>query len=232
MSGLEVNHLKKTFTGLSSELEILKGISFTLNHGENGAVVGPSGSGKSTLLHILGTLDQPTSGTVIIDEQNPFELNETELAAYRNRNIGFVFQEHHLMPQLSVLENVLLPTIATGNSTAEDEDRAKSLIDEIGLADRISHRPAELSGGERQRVAIARALIYQPKLILADEPTGSLDQKNSTIVGEMLLKLQQLVNAMLLVVTHSAELAKMFDRQIRFVDGVIEESPTNTGVGE
>ena len=226
MPSLEVEQLKKTFQSQSQELEVLKGISFSMEKGENLVVIGPSGSGKSTLLHIIGTLDHPTSGSVRIDAIDPFQLSEWELAKFRNQNIGFVFQEHHLLPQLSVLENVLIPTIAEGSSTADQADRAKDLIDQIGLTPRINHRPGELSGGERQRVAIARSLIFSPSLILADEPTGSLDQKNSELVGEMLLKMQQTVNAMLIVVTHSSKLAQMFSRQLQFEDGLVTETRT------
>ena len=190
MPALEVDRLKKKFSGQNNDdLEVLKGISFAMEAGENLAVVGPSGSGKSTLLHIIGTLDQPTSGSVSIDGQDPFSLNEKELARFRNQNIGFVFQEHHLLPQLSVLENVLSPTLAEGSSSAQEVERARELIEQIGLGERIGHRPGQLSGGERQRVAIARSLIFRPSILLADEPTGSLDQKNSEMVGEMLLRM-------------------------------------------
>lgn len=230
MSDLVVSHLKKTFHSYSGDLEVLKGISFTLDRGENAAILGPSGSGKSTLLHIIGTLDQPTDGTVEIEGQNPFGLDEKHLAQFRSKNIGFVFQEHHLLPQLSVLENVLLPTIAHGKSSESEIDRARSLIEQIGLGDRITHRPGELSGGERQRVAIARAMIFQPSVILADEPTGSLDQKNSHLVGEMLIEMQRAENAMLIAVTHSADLAKMFSRQLNFLDGQITEGKTANGL--
>ena len=229
MSDLVVSQLTKTFQSYSGDLEVLKGISFTLDRGENAAILGPSGSGKSTLLHIIGTLDQPTTGTVEIEGKNPFDLDEKRLAQFRNKNIGFVFQEHHLLPQLSVLENVLLPTIAHGKSSESEIDRARSLIEQIGLGDRITHRPGELSGGERQRVAIARAMIFQPSVILADEPTGSLDQKNSQLVGEMLIEMQRAENAMLIAVTHSEDLAKMFSRQLNFLDGQITEG-TASGV--
>lgn len=223
MSALVVDQITKTFESQTEPLNVLRGISFQMDPGENMVVVGPSGSGKSTLLHIVGTLDRPTSGQVLIDSQDPFSLSEPELARFRNRHIGFVFQEHHLLPQLTVLENVLIPTLATGASTAAEIERARELIEQIGLTGRIDHRPGELSGGERQRVAIARALIHTPRLILADEPTGSLDQKNSEIVGEMLLKMQQVVNAMLIVVTHSQDLATLFDRRLRFEAGRVEE---------
>lgn len=223
MPALEVDRLKKTFSGQNNDdLEVLKGISFAMEAGENLAVVGPSGSGKSTLLHIIGTLDQPTSGSVSIDGQDPFSLNEKELARFRNQNIGFVFQEHHLLPQLSVLENVLIPTLAEGSSSAQEVERARELIEQIGLGERIGHRPGQLSGGERQRVAIARSLIFRPSILLADEPTGSLDQKNSEMVGEMLLRMQQTEKAVLIAVTHSGEIARLFDRQLAFCDGQVE----------
>ncbi|MEC9093537.1 MAG: ABC transporter ATP-binding protein [Planctomycetota bacterium] len=227
MPALIVEQLTKTFHTQMSSLDVLREISFSMEQGENMVVVGPSGSGKSTLLHILGTLDSPSSGVVEINGQNPFELPDKDLANFRNRNVGFVFQEHHLLPQLTVLENVLIPTLAAGSSTPEQIDRANRLIEQIGLAERMNHRPAQLSGGERQRVAIARSLIFKPSILLADEPTGSLDQENSNLVGEMLLRLQQAEKAMLVVVTHSAELAGLFSRQLEFSNGRVTEQPNS-----
>ena len=232
MSGLIVTDLKKTFPAQDGGLEVLKGVSFSLEENESLVFLGPSGSGKSTLLHIIGTLDHPTAGTISINGENPFELPENQLAAFRNQHIGFVFQEHHLLPQLSVLENVLLPTIAKGKSSVEEIERAKQLIDQIGLSHRIGHRPGELSGGERQRVAIARAMIFRPSIVLADEPTGSLDRNNSDTVAEMLLQMQKAEQAMLIVVTHSSDLANRFARKIHFVDGFIEDETVPQTVGE
>jgi lipoprotein-releasing system ATP-binding protein len=198
---------------------VLRGVSLTLDGGENLAIVGPSGSGKSTLLAILGALDQPTSGTVALDGEDPFALDEPQLAAFRNRKIGFVFQDHYLLPQCSLLENVLIPTLAEGKPTPEETGRARELIDRVGLTQRMAHRPAELSGGERQRVAIARALIRQPRLVLADEPTGNLDRQAAEMVGRLLLELQVEQPMMLVVVTHSQQLAGMLSRQVELDDG-------------
>src|SRR5262245_16678117 len=170
--------------------------------------MGPSGSGKSSLLYILGALEPPTSGTVSLDGRNPFQLKPDELAAFRNASIGFVFQDHCLLPQCTVLENVLIPTLIASGGDASA--RARELIDQVGLSDRIQHRPAELSGGERQRVAIARALIRQPRLLLCDEPTGNLDRNSAETVSALLLDLHRRQNAILIVVTHNAQLASNF----------------------
>ena len=183
---LLVDHLVKTYPTPRGPLPILRDISLTLQHGEALAVMGPSGSGKSTLLHILGTLDQPTSGSVRLEGQDPFALKPGPLADYRNRRIGFVFQDHHLLPQCSVLENVLIPTLVGPTKPGEARPWAETLLERVGLKDRLNHRPAELSGGERQRVAVARALIHRPLLLLADEPTGNLDRSLAHEVGELL----------------------------------------------
>ncbi|MEQ8791134.1 MAG: ABC transporter ATP-binding protein [Pirellulaceae bacterium] len=221
---LTVKEITKQFSTRAEPLVVLRGVSFQLSPGENIAVVGPSGSGKSTLLHIVGTLDGPTSGQVTLDGEDPFALSEVELARFRNENIGFVFQEHHLLPQLSVLENTLIPAIARGGPGAQVVDRARDLLERVGLAKRLDHRPAELSGGERQRVAVARALLNQPALLLADEPTGSLDRTNATAVGKLLLDLQKQENTMLIVVTHSMELAGLLQKQLELDDGRLVES--------
>src|SRR5437763_12273614 len=186
---LSVSNLGKDYPTRSGPLVVLRDISFELKPGDALAVMGPSGSGKSTLLHILGTLDQPTRGTVRLDGRDPFALPERELADFRNRHIGFVFQDHYLLPQCSVLENVLIPTLASREDRVAAEQWARRLLERVGLAGRLDHRPAELSGGERQRVAIARALIHHPKLLLADEPTGNLDRRTAQSVGQMLLEL-------------------------------------------
>ncbi len=220
---LTVEHLGKAYQTRGDPLVVLRDINLRLSAGQNLAVLGPSGSGKSTLLHILGTLDVPSSGSVRLLERDPFALGENELAAFRNRHVGFIFQEHYLLPQLSVLENVLVPTLAVGGAGAELVARAKGLIDSVGLSQRVDHRPAELSGGERQRVAVARALIHAPRLLLADEPTGSLDRSNAASVGRLLLELQQRENSMLVVVTHSHELAEMLERQVELDDGELKE---------
>ena len=221
MAQLVLNDLKKEYPTRSEPLEILKGIDLELNSGDNLAVIGPSGSGKSTLLNVLGTLDHPTGGTYTLNEVDPFTLAEDKLAAFRNSNIGFIFQEHHLLPQLSVLENILIPTMANGKPTADDVARAATLMERVGLADRAHHRPSELSGGERERVAVARALICAPALILADEPTGNLDRKNAQQIGELLLEIQQAEEMILVVVTHSNELANMLGRKLEINDGCL-----------
>ena len=219
---LDVRRLSKDYPTRSGPLPILRGVSFALDRGEALAVTGPSGSGKSTLLHILGTLDRPTAGGVALEGTDPFTLPEAELAAFRNRRIGFVFQDHHLLPQCSVLENVLIPTlVSTGTKPAETEAYARKLLDRVGLGGRLDHRPAELSGGERQRVAVARALVLKPALLLADEPTGNLDRTTAHAVGELLLELHRQENTVLIVVTHSADLARLFPRRVEMNDGTL-----------
>lgn len=217
---LSVRRLHKEFPTRSGPLEVLRGIDLDLARGEAVAVMGPSGSGKSTLLHIVGTLDRPTSGTVRLDDTDPFQLAEPELAAFRNRKIGFVFQDHYLLPQCSVLENVLIPTLV-GPARAEREKRARYLLERVGLSQRLRHRPSELSGGERQRVAVARALINQPVLLLADEPTGNLDRRSAQAVAGLLLELAAQENAILITVTHSLELARSFPRRMQMLDGTL-----------
>jgi lipoprotein-releasing system ATP-binding protein len=224
MSQLIVENVAKQYPTRAEPLAVLKGISLALAAGENAAIVGPSGSGKSTLLSIIGTLEPPTAGRVLLAGQDPSQLDEPHLAAFRNRRIGFVFQDHYLLPQCSVLENVLVPTVAEGRTTAAAMDRAKMLLERVGLSARLEHRPAELSGGERQRAAIARALINQPDLLLADEPTGNLDRTTALRVGELLLELQRLDRMMLLVVTHSERLAGLMTRRWQIDEGRLEES--------
>ena len=210
----------KSFPTRTRELVILRDISLTLHAGESAAIMGPSGSGKSTLLNIFGTLEPPTSGRVTLNGTNPFDLPERELARFRNRRVGFIFQEHHLLPQCSVLENVLLPTLAQKHEAEGDGlDRARTLLDRVGLSDRLDHRPAELSGGERQRVAIARALINRPSLLLADEPTGNLDRSAAGAVADLLVEVHREEGAILIVVTHSERLAERFARRWELNDG-------------
>ena len=219
MPDLAVHDITKEFTTRSEPLVVLRGCSFELARGENLAILGPSGSGKSTLLQIVGTLDRPTAGQVLLGGDDPFQLSEPRLAKFRNERIGFVFQDHHLLPQCSVLENVLIPTLAGGGATDEAFARGRMLLHRVGLSARLDHRPAELSGGERQRVAIARALIRQPMLLLADEPTGNLDRSTAASIGDLLLELQQLEQTMLIVVTHSLELAARFQRKVELDAG-------------
>ena len=204
---LEVNSLSKQYPTPHGALQILSDVSFRLDSGDSASIVGPSGSGKSTLLYVVGALEPPTSGTVILDGQNPFTLPERSLALFRNTQVGFVFQDHLLLPQCSVLENVLVPTlVAEPDPTATD--RAVDLIEQVGLKPRLEHRPAELSGGERQRVALARALIREPRLLLCDEPTGNLDRDSADIVSSLLFELHRRQKAILVVVTHNAVLAQ------------------------
>lgn len=213
---LQMTDVARTFTGTAgNSLEILRSVNMTVRSGEAVALRGPSGCGKTTLLHIAGTLDKPTSGTVQILNENPWSLSAKKLAGFRNQHIGFVFQEHQLLPQCSVLENVMLPTLAGfGGDPKELADRARSLLEQVGLQDRIKHRPAALSGGERQRVAVCRALIYQPSLLLADEPTGNLDPTTAGTIGELLLTMASEHDAALVCVTHSDELAAKFPHTI------------------
>jgi lipoprotein-releasing system ATP-binding protein len=200
-------------------LSVLRDVSLEVQRGEAVAVMGPSGSGKSTLLHILGTLDRPTRGTVRLGDQDPFALSEPKLADFRNRSIGFVFQDHHLLPQCSVLENVLIPTLAGHDDNGKTKEWALKLLERVGLSDRLNHRPAELSGGERQRVAVARALIHHPPLLLADEPTGNLDRVKADEIGRLLLDLHREEQTVLVVVTHSRRLADLLPRVLVMDDG-------------
>jgi len=216
---LVVENIVKEYATPAEPLRVLDGVSFTLRRGENLAILGPSGSGKSTLLSILGTLEPPTSGSVCLTGDDPFALNEAALARFRRRNIGFVFQDHHLLPQCTVLENVLVPFLADGAATPDDQRRASDLLERVGLGQRLTHRPAELSGGERQRVAIARAMVREPTLLLADEPTGNLDRTTARSIAELLLGLQKERNAMLVVVTHSEALAESLQRRMEFESG-------------
>jgi lipoprotein-releasing system ATP-binding protein len=215
---LEARNLSKTYVSPAGPLQVLADVSFALGRAESAAVMGPSGSGKSSLLYILGGLESPTSGTVRVAGQNPYELAPDALAAFRNRQVGFVFQDHCLLPQCTVLENVLVPTLVGDHDGAAPE-RARALLDQVGLGSRLDHRPAALSGGEKQRVAIARALIRQPQVILCDEPTGNLDADSAERVGELLLSLHQQQQTVLLVVTHSERLAQKFERRWRIERG-------------
>ncbi len=216
---LEVINVVKEYPTPAEPLQVLGGISFSMQRGENLAIVGPSGSGKSTLLSILGTLEPPTRGTVRLVDTDPFSLNEKSLAAFRHRHIGFVFQDHHLLPQCTVLENVLVPFLAEGSVTQTNQQTAIELLARVGLAERLTHRPAELSGGERQRVAIARALVCHPTLLLADEPTGNLDRITAESVTRLLLELQAEHNAILIVVTHSQSLADALQQRMQIDSG-------------
>ena len=221
---LHVTDLVKEYPTPRGPLRVLSGVSFDLAPGDAAAVMGPSGSGKSSLLYILGGLDPPTSGSVTLDGRNPFQLSPTGLAAFRNKEIGFVFQDHCLLPQCTVLENVLIPTIVA--PAGDDSARARQLIEQVGLADRIDHRPAELSGGERQRVAIARALVREPHLLLCDEPTGNLDRAAAENVASVLVDLHRLEKTILVVVTHSASLAEKLAIRFDLLDSQLCRSVT------
>jgi len=222
MPVLTARDLRQEYPTRSGPLAVLKGVDLDLDAGNAVAVIGPSGSGKSTLLHALGTLALPTSGTVIIAGQNPFELPEPKLAEFRNQRIGFIFQDHHLLPQCSALENVLIPTLVNQRQNQQElAERGRGLLEQVGLGGRLDHHPAELSGGERQRTAVCRALIHRPAVVLADEPTGSLDRHAATAVGDLLLDLCEREQVVLVCVTHSAELASRFPRRLEFVDGTL-----------
>jgi lipoprotein-releasing system ATP-binding protein len=210
---LQVTNVSKVYSTPRGPLSVLSDVSLTLLPGAAAAITGPSGSGKSSLLYILGALEPPSSGTVTLGGRDPFGLSADDLAGFRNAEIGFVFQDHCLLPQCSVLENVLIPTLVAA-SDGDDLERARHLVGQVGLADRIDHRPGELSGGEKQRVAIARALIRQPRLVLCDEPTGNLDQASAANVASLLFDLHRRQKNILIVVTHSDRLAAQFP--IRF----------------
>ncbi|MBI1346948.1 ATP-binding cassette domain-containing protein [bacterium] len=220
-AALQVQQLFKQFPTANGSLEILRGVNLSLERGQALAVTGPSGSGKSTLLYIIGVLDAPTSGNVTLLDQQPWKLAAEAQAAFRNRHIGFVFQDHHLLPQCTVLENVLIPTLAGTGTNAAIEARAKQLLDRVGLSDRLDHQPTQLSGGERQRVAVCRALINQPTFLLADEPTGNLDRATADAVGSLLLELNQEHNTILVCVTHSQELVERFPQRCELRDGLL-----------
>ncbi len=212
---LIASHLSKHYDTARGPVPILEDMSLEVARGDSVAIMGPSGCGKSTLLYMLGALERPSAGTVTLDGKNPYELNDANQSAFRNQHIGFVFQDHLLLPQLSALDNVLAPTLVSraAEDAADRLTRARGLLDAVGLSSRIDHRPGELSGGERQRVAIARALILQPSVLLCDEPTGNLDRGAADAVAELLVSLQQDRPIILLVVTHSPVLAARFGRR-------------------
>jgi lipoprotein-releasing system ATP-binding protein len=220
---LKVTDLSKEYPTARGPLRVLSHVSFEMAPGDAAAIMGPSGTGKSSLLYVLGGLEPPTAGTVTLDGTNPYALDATALAAFRNTSIGFVFQDHCLLPQLSVLENVLVPTLVKPDA-ATDVARARDLIQRVGLADRIDHRPAALSGGERQRVAIARALVRQPRLLLCDEPTGNLDRASADNVAQVLLDLHGLQKTILVVVTHSTPLAERFPTRFELRDSALHRA--------
>ena len=223
---LKVDNVSKDYPTPRGPLRVLSNVSLLLNKGDAVSIMGPSGTGKSTLLYIIGALEPPTAGSITLDGKNPFTLNETQLAAFRNREIGFVFQDHCLLPQCSVIENVLTPTLVSNDGQAST-DRALELLKQVGLNDRLDHRPGELSGGEKQRVSLARALITRPKLLLCDEPTGNLDHKSADVIASLLLELHKRQETILIVVTHNPELAARLPAQYELVDQQLRQ----TGVG-
>jgi ABC-type lipoprotein export system ATPase subunit len=220
---LQLKNISREFpsTEGGTPLEVLRSLSMDVARGESIAIIGPSGCGKSTLLNLIGTLDQPTDGAIAFDGRDLIALNDDELAVLRNREMGFIFQNHHLLPQCTVMENVLVPTLAHGRATNEEEERARHLLNRVGLGERLSHRPGQLSGGERQRVAVVRALINQPQLLLADEPTGALDQPTADQLGKLLVELNAEENVTLITVTHSGKLAGLMARTVELKDGQI-----------
>lgn len=213
---LEANNISKEYPTPQGAISILEDVSLNLNRGDAVSIMGPSGSGKSTLLYIIGALEPPTKGDIKLDGQKPFALNQKELANFRNQKIGFLFQDHCLLPQCSVLENVLTPTLVSSNANGAEE-RAKELLEQVGLSHRLTHLPSELSGGEKQRVALARALIMKPLLLLCDEPTGNLDHDSAEAVAKLLFELHGKQETILIVVTHSAELAARFPQRYKFI---------------
>jgi lipoprotein-releasing system ATP-binding protein len=216
---IQVKQLYKSFGNGAKRVDVLKGIDLTFDQGERAAIVGVSGVGKTTLLHILGALDRPTAGKVLYEREDIFTLNERELALFRNREIGFVFQFHHLLPEFNALENTMMPCLIQGIPKKEAMFRAETILSLVGLKERLSHKPGELSGGEQQRVAVARALVLEPKVLLADEPTGNLDTKTGETVFHLLQELNQIKGVTLIMVTHNLKLASQLPRQIHLADG-------------
>lgn len=216
---IRTQQLFKSYGNGAKRVDVLREVDLTFSEGEKAAIVGASGVGKTTLLHILGTLDRPTSGQVFYEGKDIFTLNERELALFRNREIGFVFQFHHLLPEFTALENTMIPCLIRGASKEEAASRAEGILALVGLKERLPHKPGELSGGEQQRVAVARALVLEPKVLLADEPTGNLDTKTGEGVFDLLQELNRTKGTTLVVVTHNLRLANKMDRQIQLVDG-------------
>lgn len=225
---VRVEDMHKSFVHGNRVIEVLRGVDLTLERGELASIIGASGAGKSTLLHCLGTLDLPTSGSIFFDGLDVVGLNPPELAAFRNESVGFVFQFHHLLPEFSALENVMMPALIGRWPAAKAKAAATEVLAQVGLGDRLAHRPGELSGGEQQRVAIARALVMRPKLLLADEPTGNLDTRTSDEVHELLFRLNKEQQITMLIVTHNLELAGRTPRRIRMADGLLIDDGTGS----
>ncbi len=216
---IQVQQLFKSYGNGTKRVEVLKEVDLTFSQGERASVVGASGVGKTTLLHVLGTLDRPTSGKVLYEGKDIYALNEKDLAQFRNREIGFVFQFHHLLPEFSALENTMMPCLIQGIPKKEAASRAEAILALVGLQERLAHKPGELSGGEQQRVAVARALVLEPKVLLADEPTGNLDTRTGESVFDLLSEVNRIKGVTLVVVTHNLKLAERLSRQIQLVDG-------------
>jgi lipoprotein-releasing system ATP-binding protein len=225
---LRCTNLTKEYSDGENSVKVLKNINFSINKAEQVAIVGSSGSGKSTLLHLLGALDKPTSGQVTFEQQDIFAFSSNQQAKFRNQSLGFVYQFHHLLPEFSALENVAMPLLIAKKAIKQANEMAMARLDKVGLSHRYNHKPAELSGGERQRVAIARALVTQPKLILADEPTGNLDQKTGESIYQLLSDLREQMHTSFVVVTHDTQLAKRLDRSLNLVDGCLTDAQTQT----
>jgi lipoprotein-releasing system ATP-binding protein len=214
-----IEGLVKTYLMADRRLEVLRGVDLEIGDGELVALTGPSGAGKSTFLHLLGTLDVPTRGRIRFDGQDPFERGEEDLAAFRNETIGFVFQSHHLLPEFTALENVMMPALIRRSSRGEARRRAAAMLEQVGLGGRMDHRPGELSGGEQQRVALARALVLSPRLLLADEPTGNLDPQTAGGIHALLVELNRTLGITAVVVTHNERLADSLPRRLRLAEG-------------
>jgi lipoprotein-releasing system ATP-binding protein len=223
---LRTSNLWKRYLNFHKSLEVLKDINLTIEGGEFIAIMGPSGAGKSTLLHLLGLLDKPSEGEIFLEGIRTTGMNPKELAVARNRIIGFLFQAHHLLPEFSALENAMMPVLLKGIPKEEASSKAREMLEEFGLGDRLSHRPSELSGGEQQRVAMARALVNDPLLLLADEPTGNLDRRTGHELLNTLVDLQERLKRTMVIVTHDPEIAAMAQRRLRMVDGHLEEEGT------
>jgi lipoprotein-releasing system ATP-binding protein len=225
---LKCTNLSKEYNDGENSVKVLKNINFSINKAEQVAIVGSSGSGKSTLLHLLGALDKPTSGQVRFEQQDIFTFSSNQQAQFRNQSLGFVYQFHHLLPEFSALENVAMPLLIAKKAIKQANELAMAMLDKVGLSHRYKHKPSELSGGERQRVAIARALVTQPKLILADEPTGNLDQKTGESIYQLLSDLREQMHTSFVVVTHDTQLAKRLDRSLNLIDGRLSDASTET----
>jgi lipoprotein-releasing system ATP-binding protein len=217
------NQLHKAYNDGASKIEVLKNINLSITHGERLAIIGPSGSGKSTLLHLLGGLDKPTQGEICINDVNWQNINEKQRCQLRNKKLGFIYQFHHLLPEFTALENVAMPLLLSGMIIAEAQQKAAAILDHVGLKLRVQHKPAQLSGGERQRVAIARALVHQPQCVLADEPTGNLDQSTAHKVFDLMLALNKEMNTALVIVTHDQQIANRMDKVLVLHEGMLVE---------